>query len=164
MKRLGFVLLGIFLLSAIGCKAEPPKTGVVDVIKVVNGTTVGQKANAEVEALVKAKQAMLKEQEETIKKLEKDLKEHPNKAKEEELKRASNGFQKLLAGSDAEVKKKTAELRRKVLEQLKKVVDTIGQEEKFLVILTTEQVAYYDKTTDITDKVIKKFEELAGGK
>lgn len=130
LQKLSYVFLGFFLLAALGCTNEPPKIGVVNVVRVVNESIEGQKANAEVNALVKAKQADLKKKEVTLE----------------------------------EVKKKAAELREVVLQHIRKAIDTIGQEEKFLLILPNENIVYFQKPTDITDKVIKKYNELQRGK
>jgi Skp family chaperone for outer membrane proteins len=165
VKRFGFVLMVICLLAIIGCNTpEPPKFGVVDVIKVVNSSKAGQKANAEVEALVKAKQAELNDKGEALKKLEKGLKEQPPKGKADDLNRAAAEYQRLAAAADAELKKKAGETRKMVFEQIKKAIETIGQEEKFVMIFTTDNVPYFQPTTDLTDKVIKKYDESTGGK
>ena len=176
MKKLSSVLAGIFLLAlSMGCNVEPPKIGnveppkigVVDVVKVTNDSTEGKKANAELQALVNAKRAVLKDKAEAIDKLKKNLEKEPassKKAKAGELNRANAEYQKLVAAADAEVQKKATELKNIVLGNIKKVLETIGQEEKFLLILTNENAPYFHKTIDISDKVIKKYNELEGGK
>jgi outer membrane protein len=164
LKRLGFVLVGLFLFTVIACSGESPKIGVVDVVRVVNDSNEGKKANAEVNDLVKAKQAIIKRNAETVENLKKNLGQEPSKAKRDEFNKAAVGYQKLVAAADEEVKKKAAELRKVVIEHIRKVLDTIGQEEKFLLILTNENVGYSQKSIDITDKVIKKYNELPGGK
>jgi outer membrane protein len=164
VKKLAAVLMGFLLLMIIGCNApEPPKFGVVDVVKVLGSSKTGQKATSEVDNLVKAKQAELKEKGEAIKKIEKNLKENPPKGKAEDLNRAAAEYQRLASAADAEVKKKAAEMRKTVFEQMKKIIETIGQEEKFLMIFTADNVPYFQQTTDVTDKVIKKYDESAGG-
>ena len=165
MKKLGFVLLAICLLATMGCNApEPPKFGVVDVIKVVNSSKAGQKANAEVEALVKAKQAEINSKGEAIKKMEKGLKENPPKGKPEDFNRAVAEYQKFVAAADTELKNKAGEMRKTVFDRIKKIIEGIGQEEKFLMIFTSDNVPYYQATTDLTDKVIKKYDESTGSK
>jgi outer membrane protein len=164
LPKLSYVFLGFLLLAVIGCTNEPPKIGVVNVVRVVNESREGQKANAEVNALVKARQADLKKQEATLEKLKKDLGDKPSKAKRDEFNKASAAYQKAVAAADEEVKQKAAELRKVVLQHITKAIDTIGQEEKFLMIFTNENIAYFEKSTDITDKVIKKYNELQGGK
>jgi Skp family chaperone for outer membrane proteins len=164
LQRLSYIFLGFFLLAAIGCSNEPPKIGVVDVVRVVNGSVEGKKANAEVDTLVKTKQDALKKKAAAVEKLKKSLGSEPSKAKREEFNQAAVGYQQLVAAADGEVKKKAGELRKVVLEHIRKAVDTVGQEEKFLLILTTENVGYSQKSIDITDKVIKKYNELQKGK
>ena len=139
----------------------------VDVVKVTNDSIEGKKANAELQALVTAKRAVVKDKAEAIDKLKKNLEKEPasnRKAKEGELKRATAEYQKLVAAADAEVQKKATELKNLVLGHIKKVLETMGQEEKFLLILTNENAPYFQKTIDISDKVIKKYDELEGGK
>jgi outer membrane protein len=164
LKRLGSVLVGCLLFTVIACTGEPPKIGVVDVVRVVNGSIEGKKANAEVNDLVKAKQAMIKKNAATVENLKKSLERESSKAKKDEFNKARVGYQKLVAAANEEVKQKAAELRKVVLEHIRKVLDAIGQEEKFLLIITNENVAYSQKSIDITDKVIKKYNELQGGK
>ena len=168
MIKISSVLAGIFLLVlSIGCNAEPPKIGVVDIVKVTNDSVEGKKANAELQALVDAKRAVVKDRAEAIDKLKKNLDKEPasnRKAKEAELKRATVEYQKMVAAADAEVQKKATELKNKVLGHIKKVLETMGQEEKFLLILTNENAPYFQKTIDISDKVIKKYDALDGGK
>ena len=150
-----------------GCNAQPPKIGVVDVVKAVNESNQGKKANAELDALVKAKQAELKTKADAVENLKKSLEKEPaatRKAKEEELAKANADYQQLATASDAEVKKRAAELRSQVLEDLKKVLDTMGGEEKFLLILTNENTAWFQKTIDITEKVVNKYNESSEAK
>lgn len=164
MPRLAYVLMGFCLLAAIGCTGEAPKIGVVDVVKVINGSVEGQKANAEVNTLIKTRQAALKKKAETVEKLKKGLGKEPSKVKRDEYNRAAGQYQKLVAAADEEVKKKAGNLRKVVLEHIKKALDTVGKEEKFTIILTTENVGYFQKSIDITGKVIKKYNEMQGNK
>lgn len=167
MKRMLPVLMGISLCMLAACNAEPPKIGVVDVVKAVNDSESGKKANAELDVLVKAKQAALKDKADAVENLKKALEKEPpatRKTKEDELAKAATEYQQLAAASDAEVKKKAADLRGKVIEDLKKVLETIGAEEKYLLILSNENVGYYQKTIDITEKAVKKYNESSAAK
>ncbi len=164
MKRLGSIFVGFFLFTVIACTGEPPKIGVVDVIRVINESNEGKKANAEVNDLVKAKQAMIKKDAETVENLKKSLERGSSTAKKDDFNKATVEYRKLVDAADEEVKQKAAELRKVVLEHIRKAIDAIGQEEKFVLIITNENVAYSQKSIDITDKVIKKYNELQGGK
>jgi len=165
MKKQAVVLAGIMLCMLTACNnVEPPRIGVVDLARTVNESNPGKKANAELDALVKAKQAELKLKAEAVENLKKTVEKEPaatKKAKEEELTKANTEYQQFITVSDAEVKKRATEMRGKVLEELKKVLAGIGSEDKLLLILTTDNVAYHDKTIDITEKVVKKYNEAS---
>ncbi|MGA2026744.1 MAG: OmpH family outer membrane protein [Syntrophobacteraceae bacterium] len=167
MNRLVAVLAGIMLVVLAGCNAEAPKIGVVDVVRVINESNAGKKANAELDALVKAKQAELKRKADAVEKLKKGIEKEQaatRKAEEEKLGKANSEYQKLVSASDAEVQKRAAQLKSMILEDLKKVLGAIGREEKFLLILTTDNMAYFQKTIDITDRVVKKYNESTESK
>ncbi len=139
-----------------------PRIGVLDVARAINESNVGKKANAELDSMVKAKQAELKGKADAVEELKKRLEKEPaetRKAREEELAKANSEYQRLVTASDAEVHKRATELRSMVLEDLKKVLDDIGRREKFLLIITTENVAYFQRKIDITDMVVKKYNE-----
>ena len=163
MKKLSGIFTGIFLLTVFGCNAaEPPKFGVVDVAKVLSSAKASQKVNAEIEAIIRGKQAELNQKAEALKNMEKSLKEPGSKVKPDEYNKAAAEYQKLAAAAESEVKNKATELRKSVLEQIKKIIETVGQEEKFVMIFIADTVPYYQATTDVTEKVIKKYDESAG--
>ena len=162
MKKLVLIFMGVLLLTMLGCNNEPPKFGVVDVAKVVQSSKASQKANTEVESLIKAKQAELNQKGEALKNLEKSLKQPGSKMKPDEFNRAAAEYQKLASTAEADVKKRATELRKAVFDQIRKVIDKIGQDEKYVMIFTADNVPYFQPTADITDKVIKKYDESAG--
>ena len=145
-----------------GCNAqapEPPKFGVVDVGKVLSTAKASQKANAEVEALIRGKQAELNQKGEVLKNMEKSLKEPGSKVKPEDYSKAAGDYQKLAAAAEADVKKKATEIRKMALDQIKKIIENIGQEEKYEMIFVSDTVPYYQATTEVTEKVIKRYDE-----
>ncbi|MFZ0931553.1 MAG: OmpH family outer membrane protein [Syntrophobacteraceae bacterium] len=164
----GLVFAGLIAVSLlIGCTDEQPKIGVVDMGRVISESQEGKKANAELDALVKGKRAEAGEKAEAIDKLRKSLDKEPaatKKSKEDDLARMSAEYQKIVAGYETEVQKKASELRTGLLKEIKNIVDTVGTEEKYVLILTTENAPYFQKTIDISDKVIMKYNELQGSK
>jgi Skp family chaperone for outer membrane proteins len=70
----------------------------------------------------------------------------------------------MVAAYENEVQKKAAELRAGVLKEIKNILDTVGTEEKYVLILSTENAPYFQKTIDISDKVIMRYNELQGTK
>jgi len=165
---LGLVLAGSIILSSLtGCTAEGPKIAVVDMGRVISESQEGKKANAELDAMVKAKRAEVSQKAEEIDKLKKSLDKEPaatRKSKEDELVRMSAEYQKMVSAYETEVQKKAAELRAGLVKEIKNIVDTVAAEEKYVVVLNTDSTSYFQKTIDISDKVIRKYNELQGTK
>ena len=163
---LGLVLAGsIILTSLIGCNAEGPKIAVVDMGRVIAESQEGKKANAELDALVKEKRTEVSQKAEEIDKLKKSLDKEPaatRKSKEDDIIRMSVEYQKMVSADETEVQKKASELRAGVVKEIKNIVDTIAAEEKYVVVLNTDSTSYFQKTIDISDKVIRKYNELQG--
>jgi outer membrane protein len=149
----------------IGCTVEGPKIAVVDMGRVISESQEGKKANAALEALVKEKRAAAGEKAQEIDKLRKDLDKEPaatRKSKEDELARMSAEYKKMVAAYETEVQKKATELKAGLMKEIKDILDTIGTEEKYVLIISTENVPYFQKTIDISDKVIMRYNELQG--
>jgi len=169
MKSLfGLLFAGLILVCLLnGCNAEPPKIAVVDLSRVVNESQEGKRANETLDALVKEKREDAAAKAQMIEKLKKDLEKEPaatRKSKEDDLVRIAGEYQKKVAASETEVRNKAAELKAGLLKEIRNILDSIGAEEKYLVILTAESAPYFQKTIDITDKVILRYNELQGSK
>ncbi|MGO9018551.1 MAG: OmpH family outer membrane protein [Syntrophobacteraceae bacterium] len=166
MKKLIFLSIGIVLVALVGCNNQSAKIGVVDVLKIAKESNEGRKAYTELDALVKSKQEELKQKTDSVKNLEDKLGKAPDESKqpiEEELKKASDEYHKLAMSSEAEVKNRNNELHTKIMEDLKKVINDIGSDEKFTLILIAENTPYFQKTIDISDKVLKRYNESTKG-
>ena len=164
----GLILAGLMAVAVLnGCNAEQPKIGVVDMGRVINESQEGKRANAELDALVKEKRAAAGRMAEEIDKLKKSLDKEPaatRKNKEDELARVSAEYPKMVAAYESEVQKKAAELRAGLLKEIKNILDAIGPEDKYLLILSAENAPYFQKTIDVTDRVIMRYNELQGTK
>jgi len=70
-------------------------------------------------------------------------------------------YQRLVADSQKEVKKKEGELTGDIIKELRGIVQKIGQEEGYTLILESAegQILYAAKEIDLTETVIKKFNE-----
>jgi outer membrane protein len=163
-KLLTSLCAGVLVLVASGAfAADAVKIGLVNLVKVINDATEGKRANAELESFLKARQMSVDEKAANLEKAKKDLEKTSQaaakKAKEAEVNRLAAEYQNLLTTSQAEVQKKAAELKNYVLKDIKEIVDAIGAEDKFTVVLTEEATIYFQKTIDITDRVIKKYDE-----
>jgi outer membrane protein len=164
MKKI-LLLLCICLILPISAQAEDAiKIATLDVQKVFITSEAGKKANSDLEALRKSKQAIIDEKGKAIDKLKDELDKQASvlsleakKNKEDELAQLLRDYQRTAQDSQAELKKKEAEKLEAILTGIHDVAEKIGKEEGYLLILERGLVIYSNKEVDITDKVLKEF-------
>jgi outer membrane protein len=162
------VLLMLTATSAIAAEVITVKIGYVDLVKSLNESEAGKKAKTDLEFLIKGKQSTIDEKGKAIEKSKADLEKQSSvlspdarKAKEEEMERMLRDYQRLVADSQNEVKKKEGELTNDILKDLRAIVQKIGEDEGYTLILESAegQILYAKKEADLTEVVIKKFNE-----
>jgi outer membrane protein len=176
-KFLAVMIAGVFLFSAgmfsKASAAETLKVGIVDLLKALNESESGKRAKTDLESLIKSKQSSIEEKGKNIEKLRTEFEKQAaiispeaKKAKEDELERLIRDYQRIVADSQAEVKKKEGELTGEILKDLRETINKIAQEEGFALILEHAEglVLYANKSLDLTDKVIKRYNESKAGK
>ena len=163
------MLCAVALLAGAASAAEVGKIGYVDLRVALNDSDAGKKAKVELESLIKTKQAAIDERGKSIEKLKGEMEKQASvlsgearKSKEEEIERLVRDYQRLVQDSQNDVKKKESELTGSILKELKDVVDKIGQDEGYSLILENVEgiIIYSRKDLDITDKVIKTFNDV----
>jgi outer membrane protein len=166
MRKLFFLFCVFVLLPYTSFGADTSKIAVVDVQKVLNDSTAGKKAKVDLEALIQSKQAHIDEQGKTIEKMKTDIDKQASvlspearQTKEDELEKLIREYQRLVQDSQTEVKKKEGELTGAILKEVNDLVIKIGEKEGYAVILERGMVLYSHKDLDITDKVIKEYDE-----
>ena len=169
MKKVMCLLLFVLLfVPASLLAAEALKIGCIDFQRVLNESDAGKKAKADLETLVKSKQSTIDEKGKTIEKMKGDLEKQASvlsgdakKSKEEELEKLLREYQRLVQDSQTEVKKKELELTDAIIKDMRKIVEKIGEDEGYTLIMerTGGMVLYSKKDIDITDAVIKKYNQ-----
>lgn len=166
MRKLFFLFCVFLLLPYTSFGADTGKIAVVDVQKVLNDSAAGKKAKVDLEALIQSKQAYIDEQGKTIEKMKTDIDKQASvlspearQTKEDELEKFIREYQRLVQDSQTEVKKKEGELTGTILKEVNDLVIKIGEKEGYSIILERGMVLYANKDMDITDKVIKEYDE-----
>jgi outer membrane protein len=172
MKRFLFIgIAGLFLLTLMVSPlfaAENFKVGIVYMFKVLNESEAGKRAKTDLELLIKSKQSALEEKGKAIEKLKAEMEKQASiispearKAKEDEMERLRRDSQRMIDDSNVELQKRQRDIESAIVKEIIEVVNKIAQEEKYSLILELGQagVMFSDKPTDITDKVIKKYNE-----
>ncbi len=172
MRKIFFlaIILSLFTLNSY---AEELKFGFVDLNKALNECDRGKEAIKTLEDMVKAKQALIDKKGEEIKKLEGELSKQASVLTPESLKEKRDKYEKLqkeynrmIKDSNEELQKKQNEFMQTILSDLRKMIKKIGEEGKYTVIFEKVEggILYVPDELDITDMVIKRFNEATKGK
>jgi len=169
MKKVFFfiILLSLFTPSTW---ATEIKIGYVDLNKALNESDRGKEAIKTLEEMVKTKQALIDEKGKEIKKLDEEIAKQASiltpetmKKKQEQRERLVKEYNRMLRDSQEEVQKKQAEFMQDILKDLREIIKKIGEEEGYTVIFEIAEgsILYIPKELDLTDKVIKRFNEAS---
>lgn len=165
MKRFAVFTLVLFLLSPCAAFAEY-KIGIVDLFRAFNESDTGKRAKTDLEALYKAKASAIEDKRKMIESRQADFEKQSSiMSAEAKRKNASEiqslelEFQRMMQDSQVELKKKEAELNGDIMKELKELLNKIGQEGKYTLLFERMEglVLFSDKTLDITDMVIEKY-------
>jgi outer membrane protein len=146
------------------------KIGYIDLQRIVYESEAGKKAKSELDALIKSKQAVVDEKRKTLEKLKSDLEKQASalspearKAKQDEYEKNEREFLRFAQDSETELRKKDAELKEMIVKEVFELMDKIGKEEGYTMILDRSMVIYGNKEIDITNIIIKKYNESKAG-
>jgi outer membrane protein len=172
MKRYGWFITGLAILMLVlmgSGAAAAEKTGFVDIREVMLSSSSGKKV---VEDFKKTREKLQREDNE-LKKLKDDLDKQRPLLKEDVIKEKELSFQKKVRDfqievkdSEDEFKAKEQELFKKLIPDILKLVQTIGEKEKFSMIIDVSAIplAYYAKENDLTKRVIEEFGRISKSK
>lgn len=172
MKKL-FLITFILFSWVFSAQGAELKIGFVDLNKALNESDNGKKATKILEDMVNSKNAVIVEREKEIKKLNEELEKQisvltpeSRKSKEAQVNKLYRDYQIMVRDFRQEIQKKEADFRMEILKDLRKIVNKIGEEEGYSVIFERGEsgIFYYQKKLDITEKVIKKYNETTKAK
>lgn len=150
------------------CAAEGQKIGYVDLRVALNESDAGRKAKAELESLIRTKQAAIDERGKVIDKMKTELEKQASalsadakKSKEDEIERSVRDYQRMVQDAQNDVKKKENEITGGIVKEIRNIVENVGQEDGYALILENVEgiILYSRKDLDITEKVIKRYNE-----
>jgi outer membrane protein len=161
---MGLVAVSLTLTGSLAAAAD--KTGFVDVREVMLSSSAGKKAAEDFKKTFEKEKATIQERENELKKLKDDLEKQKPLLKEEAMKEKELAYQKkfrdyqlLVKDSNEELQAKDQELSKKMIPEILKLVQSIGEKEKYSVIIDISAIplAYYSKENDMTKRVIDEF-------
>ncbi|MBI5379972.1 MAG: OmpH family outer membrane protein [Nitrospirae bacterium] len=164
---IGVVCLAVILAGGVvAWAAEETKIGVVNLERAMNESQRGLKAKKEMDMLKAEKEKGIEKKKEEIKKIESDLEkqgkvlsDEKRREKEANLQKEYKDLERMAADARDELQRKKAEIGNRLLIDLLDIIRKAGEEEKYLLILEQQSVLYTPKTVDLTDKVIKRYND-----
>lgn len=153
-------------MAAFSVQAAELKIGYVDLQKIVSQSDQGKEAMKTLDSIEKAKNALINEKVDEIKKLEEELtvqggilNPETKEKKQADHEKLMMDYQKMRRDRDEELKKNEGELIQKIVLDVKKLLAKISEEEGYAVILNEAGIAYIRPEADMTDRVLKMFNE-----
>lgn len=174
MKKI--ILVAVILFSwVLSAQGADLKIGYVDVNKALNESDRGEKAKKTLEDMVNSKKSILAEKEIELKKLQEEMEKQASvltpeakKSKEEQFNKVLRDYQKMVKDFTDELQKKEEELSVGIQKDLIEFVNKFGKDEGYTIIFGLEKgsrgIIYSTDELDLTDKVIKKYNEITNAK
>lgn len=160
------VICFCLLAAASSYGADVAKIGIVNFQRILETSSAGKKAMAEVNKRGKKIEADLKKKGEGIEakkdKLEREalvMSKEMREEKEREIRININDFRSLQKKYVAEFKEHEERLVGRIQREVLQIITEMGKKEGFLLILEKREagVMYFPNTIDITDRVIQKY-------
>jgi len=176
MKKQGLIVAGILIMTLVltgSLAAAAEKTGFVDIREVMLSSAAGKKAAEDFKKSFEKNKAAIQDREAELKKLKDELEKQRPLLKEEAMKDKEMAYQKkfrdyqlLVKDSNEELQAKDQDLSKKMIPEILKLVQSIGEKEKFSLIIDISAipVAYYSKDNDLTKRIVEEFNKSYKGK
>ena len=166
-KKLSLWLIVSVFISTTSWANSPTRVGVVDANKCIEQSESGKKLIASFEKKAEQVKKNLQAKEEELKKFKAELDQKRNvlnpdavRQREKELERKGEDFRDLVREKETEFQKEKNAALQGLANKLAEVAIQIGKKEGYDLILEAHSgVVYVNKSIDLTDKVIRTFNE-----
>lgn len=169
MKRISLMIFVVTTFFAFSVEAkEKVKIGVVDLQRILMESTAGKKAKKELNDFFEQKKKELDKKQEELNRLKNELDkkfsvldEKTKREKQIEFENKRLEFLQEAQESDKALKEKDAELTQSIIRDVQDIVDEVADSEGYTFVFEKNEggLLYFDKVYDITDTVLKKYEE-----
>ena len=167
MKKLLAILVlipSIVAGTSLMCSAADYLIGVIDVVVIIEQSIAGKRADAQLAAEIRAKQAVVDDRAAELQTLQEklqaeDLADDVRAALEADYAQLLSDYQQLVTQSENEVQTLAEQLRNQLLQEIGQVVGVIAQREGYTLILEAANVVYFGRHIDITAEVIREWDK-----
>ncbi len=170
MKFFGAILACAMVFSGSASAADVAKIGVVDFQQVIQESEAGKQVQKRIQKQGRQMESELQELGGQIEDLQKQLsrdsmvmskEKRQEKQREMEIKRYD--FQSKKKEYENEFRQMQSELVGKMQEEILAIAEEIGKKEGYLLIVEKNAAVYYPDSIEITDKVIKAYNQQFDG-
>jgi outer membrane protein len=153
-------------LATAAEKITTEKIGFVDVREIMMNSESGKKAAAEFKGIYEKNRLIIQGRESELQKLKEEmdkqrsiLTETALKEKETNYQTKFREYQVLVKEANDDLQGKDQELSKNMIPEIQKIVNAIGEKEKYTIIfdLSAIPIPYYNKTNDLTKRVMDDF-------
>lgn len=155
----------VIALSSLSFAADI-KIGYVDFQKVQQNSKAGKDALKTIEKMFKEKQAQLDQRQGELEKMMQELDKQSailtpdvKRQKEDKLQKEYKDLQRFKSDSEDDLNKKKAEMAKQMYDEVSGIINKFGKEEGYTLILERSVVLYAPEAVDITDKIIKAYDD-----
>lgn len=165
-----WLIVSILVLLTVPAFAQTGSGGiaVIDVQKVVSNSEVGKKALAEVKSLKDKKQAEIDQRQNSLQamqdKLDKEkdiLSPDAQEKRRGDIQKAFTDLKRYREDSEQEIQGRLANALKGMEDQVLPIIQKLGNDRGYSMIVSRDQVIYFNAKSDITDEVIRLFNEQA---
>lgn len=143
------------------------KIGVVDLQKALEGSAAGKEAYKLLKSDYEQKQEKIRQRQDALQKMRTELdskgsvlKDMVRRDKEEEYQKSLVDLRRFVSDSNQEMQRRERDLAAKILAELMEIAKKIGEEEGYTLVLERrEGVIYNAASINLTDKVIKRYDQ-----
>jgi outer membrane protein len=164
MKWLMFPLLVLFALPVFAQTAT--SIAVIDPQRVVQNSEMGKKALAEIKTLKDKKQQDIDQRQASIQAMrdkldkQKDILSADAKDKlQSDIQKSITDLRRLSEDSEAEIQRELQGAIKNIEDKVLPIIQKLGEERGYSVIIQKDQLVYFSAKNDITDEVIKLFND-----
>lgn len=157
------ILLAVFLVMTV-YGADVAKIGVINMQRVLETSSAGKAAIAEIKNQKEEMEAELQRKKEEIEELRKQLERdamvlsrEKREEKEREVRIKLNDFKTLQKKYVAELKQQEQKHLKSIQNDVSQLIERIGKREGYLLIVNSVGVLYSPVSIDITDQLIKEY-------
>lgn len=171
MKRLVALVVGTLLLVGIlgvaVVGAETDRIGIVDLAIVIDESSAGKKANAELNNLIASRQSALDALEADIVALETELEvaestlsEEVKQVKAAQLDDLVTQYLTRMNEYEAEIQQLAQALQNQILSEIGAVLQWFGDNKDYSLILDSSTALYFRRVVDLTWEIIREYDDL----